>query len=142
MAGANPLVIEKVETLPSHLPVTEAQFQAVMGQQDSLARAGSEGRLYMADYAVLDGLETSDFPGGQKYVCAPLALFAVPSQVAVPSQDAKPRYGGNKSSLVPVAIQCHQQPGSNNPIFYPAASRDASVLQVAWMIGQNHCANR
>jgi len=136
VAGANPLVIEKVETLPSHFPVTEAQFQAVMGQQDSLARAGSEGRLYMADYAVLDGLETSDFPGGQKYVCAPLALFAVPSQVAVPSQDAKPRYGGNKSSLVPVAIQCHQQPGSNNPIFTPPPAGTPQSCKWSWMMAK------
>jgi hypothetical protein len=60
--------------------------------------------MYLADYALLDGAEAGDFPNGQKYLAAPLALFVV-----------------NKATgrLQPVAIQCHQRPGPDNPVFTP-----------------------
>jgi arachidonate 15-lipoxygenase len=107
VAGPNPLVIEQVKTLPDNFPVTDAQYQAVMGEQDALAVAAQEGRLYLADYKVLEGVKTGNFPSAQKYLCAPLALFAVPAGTS-PGR-----------SLVPVAIQCGQQPGPDTPIFTP-----------------------
>ena len=65
-------------------------------------------RLYIADYKIFDGVKAGDFPPEYtKYLCAPLALFAVPQ-----ADDCS-------KSLVPVAIQCHQDPSSENPIFTP-----------------------
>jgi arachidonate 15-lipoxygenase len=106
VAGPNPLVIEQVSKLDYRFPVTEAQYQSVMGSQDSLVVAGQEGRLYLADYAAFDGALNGSFPSAQKYLAAPLALFAVP-------QSSTPR------GLVPVAIQCAQRPGPLNPIITP-----------------------
>ncbi|WP_299412523.1 lipoxygenase family protein [Acaryochloris sp. IP29b_bin.148] len=122
VAGANPLVLEQCQILPDHFPVTNEQYQAVMGSADSLQKAGQEGRLYLTDYAVLDQLEAGTFPDTQKYVYAPLALFAVPAT--------------GSGSLVAVAIQCQQQPGPENPIFTPPADQSPQSEQWAWLMAK------
>jgi arachidonate 15-lipoxygenase len=109
VAGPNPLVIERLSKLDDRFPVTDAQYQEVMGSQDSLAAAGQEGRLYLADYAAFDGVLNGSFPSAQKYLAAPLALFAVPQS-------------GAWRGLAPVAIQCAQRPGPRNPIITPSNS--------------------
>ncbi|HYO68169.1 MAG TPA: hypothetical protein VEU33_19030, partial [Archangium sp.] len=79
LAGPNPALLQGIDSLPEKFPVTDAQFQSVMGPDDTLARAGREGRLYLLDYAVFQGIPTGQTSGGQKYIEAPLALFAVPA---------------------------------------------------------------
>lgn len=104
VAGPNPLIIERMKALDTRLPITEEQYQSVVGKQDSLEKAVADGRLYLADYSAFDGAVNGSFPAAQKYNYAPLALFAVPP-------------GGQ--SLLPVAIQCSPRPGPDNPIFLP-----------------------
>ena len=103
VAGPNPLMIQRVTQLDDRFPVSREHFQSVLSN-DSLEAAGQEGRLYLADYRMLESVESGSFPDAQKYVYAPLALFAVEK--------------GSKQ-LVPVAIQCRQRPGSDNPILTP-----------------------
>ncbi|MCM1983511.1 lipoxygenase family protein [Lyngbya confervoides] len=121
VAGPNPLVIQQIQSLPAKFPVSDPQFHAVMGPADSLAKAGSEGRLYLADYAVLEGVKTSAFPKAQKYLSAPLLLLAVP-------QGAR--------SLIPVAIQCDQVPGPTNPVFIPPAEGTPQAEKWSWLIAK------
>ena len=123
VAGPNPLIIERMKALDARLPITEEQYQSVMGTQDSLEKAVADGRLYLADYSVFDGALDGSFPAAQKFNYAPLALFAVPP-------------GGQ--SLVPVAIQCAPQPGPANPIFLP---RDGDSWLIAKTIVQIADAN-
>jgi arachidonate 15-lipoxygenase len=106
IAGPNPMLIKGIKSLPAHFPLTLAQFQAVMGAEDSITAAASEHRLYLLDYAELAFLaeQPGNTDGLTKYVFAPMALFAL----------AK-----GSSTLVPVAIQCGQDPASN-PLFFPA----------------------
>jgi arachidonate 15-lipoxygenase len=103
VAGANPLVIRQVAGLDDRFPVTDAQFRSVL-PGDSLAAAGQEGRLYLADYRALATAQEGHFRGVPKFLSAPLALFALEKTAR---------------ALVPVAIQCEQQPGSDNPVFTP-----------------------
>ena len=118
VAGPNPLMIERMKALDARLPITEEQYQSVMGTEDSLEKAVADGRLYLADYSVFDGALNGSFPAVQKYNYAPLALFAVPL-------DGQSR----GQSIVPVAIQCAPQPGPANPIFLP---RDGD----SWLIAK------
>jgi arachidonate 15-lipoxygenase len=104
VAGPNPLMIDRMKALDGRLPITEEQYQSVMGTEDSLAKALANGRLYLADYSVFDGAIDGSFPVAQKFNYAPLALFAVPP---------------DGQSLVPVAIQCAPRPGPDNPIILP-----------------------
>ncbi|WP_437963415.1 lipoxygenase family protein [Sorangium sp. So ce260] len=119
VAGPNPLVLERVASPGASFPVTDAQYRAVMGKDDSLASAGKEGRLYLADYKALSQLVPGTAPDQQKYVEAPLALFAVPAA------------GSPSRKLRPVAIQCAQTPGAASPIFTPSDG-------VAWEVAKLH----
>lgn len=104
VAGANPLMLQRVASLDERFPVSDVEFRITL-PSDSLAAAGAEGRLFLADFAALAAVEAGDFPHGQKYLYAPLALFATDRTT---------------KELVPVAIQCSQIPGSESPIFTPA----------------------
>ncbi|NXW59297.1 LOXE3 isomerase, partial [Eurystomus gularis] len=59
------------------------------------------GRLFLADYALLEGLPTGSLGGEPQFVAAPLCLLWLEP-------------GGR---LLPVAIQLSQHPGT--PIFVP-----------------------
>ncbi|NET56375.1 MAG: lipoxygenase [Symploca sp. SIO2E6] len=108
VAGPNPLVIKQMTKEEPRFPVTDDQYQSVMGTSDSIQQAISEGRLYLADYRVFEDALQGTYPQEQKYICGPLAMFAVPEK------DHK-----HYPYLCPIAIQCFQQPESNNPIFTP-----------------------
>lgn len=101
VAGPNPMVIRRLESALDHFRVTDEHLQAAI-PCDTLGAAFAEGRVYLCDYKLLDNAEPNDFPHGQKYLYAPLALFVLPP---------------NGKHLVPVAIQCKQQPARDNPIF-------------------------
>ncbi|HEY7428104.1 MAG TPA: lipoxygenase family protein [Gemmataceae bacterium] len=103
VAGPNPIMIHRVAELDDRFPVTEAHYRMSLSN-DSLEAAKQEGRLFLSDYQILEQVENGRFPDAQKYIYAPLALFAVD------------RVSGK---LVPVAIQCQQKPGDDNPIFTP-----------------------
>ncbi|NEU77724.1 lipoxygenase family protein [Nostoc sp. UIC 10630] len=124
VAGYNPVMIERVTTLSDRFPVTDEHYQAVMGNDDSLAAAGLEGRLYLADYKILDGAINGTFPHEQKYLYAPLALFALPK-------------GSDPTRLLrPVAIQCGQTPDPDYPIVTPNSGKYSwlfakTVVQIA-----------
>jgi arachidonate 15-lipoxygenase len=124
VAGYNPVMIERVTSLSDRFPVKDEQYQAVMGSDDSLAVAGQEGRLYLTDYGILDGAINGTYPHEQKYVYAPLALFALPK-------------GSDPARLLrPVAIQCGQSPGPDYPIITPNSGKYAwlfakTVVQIA-----------
>ena len=121
VAGPNPMMLARVPAPPETLPVGEEHYRAAMGPGDTLEAAGREGRLYLCDYAMLDGAECGTFPAGQKYLTAPLALFAVPP------------VGARSRALRPVAIQCAQRPGPEAPVFGP---RDG----IPWLMAKT-CVN-
>jgi arachidonate 15-lipoxygenase len=108
LAGGTPTTLTGVRALGANFPVTEALFQRVV-PGDSLDRARGEGRLFVLDYAVFDGLAGGMSNGVQKYAYAPIALF-VRTRAA----------GGQSAKLMPVAIQCSQRPGPDAPLFTPA----------------------
>lgn len=126
VAGPNPMLIRGIDTLPATLPLSDAQYRAAMAADDSLAAALAEHRVYLLDYKELDYLAAVPgvTDGLTKHVFAPIALFAIPK-------------GGTR--MVPVAIQCGQDP-AKHPLFFPAAQGSApgwgwqmakTVVQVA-----------
>jgi arachidonate 15-lipoxygenase len=105
VAGPNPLVITKMTGPLAKFPVSNAQFQSVMGSDDNLDTAIAQARVYIADYAILDWVVDWSHLTYQKHLWAPIAMFAVPQRTAA----------GRR--LQAVAIQVAQQPGADNPIF-------------------------
>jgi arachidonate 15-lipoxygenase len=100
VAGPNPVMLTRVDRLDERVPITAALFRSVL-PHDSLGAALAGGRLYLADYGVLAGIEPGYVGGIRKHVFAPSALFAV-DQVS--------------GDLTPVSIRCDQASG---PIFTP-----------------------
>jgi arachidonate 15-lipoxygenase len=127
VSGANPLVIERLPKLLDKFPVTDAQYQSVMGANDSLQTALAENRLYITDYEVLSEIKpaTIDIENDivQKYIYHPIALFAV-----------EPGDCPNRR-LVPVAIQCEQDP-KDNPIFVAPNLNSSLSERWAWQIAK------
>ena len=85
IAGPNPVMLQRLKTLDERMKITNEMFR-IAAPKDSLNAALAEGRLYLADYALLDGAELGTYPNGQKYLYAPLALFVITSlTVALPT---------------------------------------------------------
>lgn len=133
VSGPNPMLIQRATALPAKFPLSDAQYRQVMGAGDSLADAAASGRLYLLDYEGLGDMAptgpVSKPLTGTGYVCAPVALFA------------RPKTG---RSLVPVAIQCGQDPALN-PIFLRVddtanAGKPAEWNRGAYLVdGLGHC---
>ncbi len=104
VAGPNPTMLRCMGSRDERILLTDEQLR-LASPGDSLDAAFAERRLFLADYAALDGVELGTSPVGQKYVYAPLAVF-----VALPKS----------GDLLPVAIQSKQRPGADNPVFTPA----------------------
>jgi arachidonate 15-lipoxygenase len=120
VAGPNPMLIRGIDALPATLPLSDAQYRAVMGAGDSLAAALTEHRVYLLDYKELDYLAAvpGQTDGLTKHVFAPIALFAIPK---------------DSTGIVPVAIQCGQDPATH-PLFFPAAQ--GSALAWGWQMAK------
>jgi len=122
VAGPNPVMLKQVKKIDSGLSITNEQYLGVVSG-DSLEAALQEGRLYQADYSKLNALMSGSFGGFQKYMYAPVALFAVPPDK---HQD---------KNLLPIAIRCQQTPDNDSGIFTPADEDNwmtaKTVLQMA-----------
>ncbi|MBD2501881.1 lipoxygenase family protein [Anabaena azotica] len=126
VAGPNPLVLQRVTQIDVRLPITEDKYSEVAnyyGVSDNLNQAIAEGRIYLADYTVLDTIVNGNFPVKQKYISAPLALFAVP-----PSNYSD-------RSLFPVAISYQQTSISNDWIVFTPLVSDTNAD--TWMTAKN-----
>jgi arachidonate 15-lipoxygenase len=117
VAGPNPLVISKLMAPLQKFPITNEQFQSAMGTSDDLGTAIAQGRVYIADYGTLDWLVDGSWLTYQKYLGAPIAMFAVPQGT------------GSDRRLQAVGIQAGQQPGPSNPIVHRPQSGSSSL---AW----------
>jgi arachidonate 15-lipoxygenase len=130
VAGSNPVVLQRLTSPDSRLPITEDNYSSIankFGIADSLATALEEGRLYLADYALLDGLVNGTFLSTdiqqQKYVFAPVALFAVP-----------PNSSSNRD-LFPVAISYQEPSVSYQWITFTPLNADSNGEP--WMTAKN-----
>jgi len=112
VAGPNPLVIAQVTELSQLAWLSEAEYQSVF-PGDTLADAVASGRLYLADYSVLATVDAGSFPDQQKYLCAPLALFAVKS-----------------GALTPVAIQISET------VFTPTTADETTNAYWTWLMAK------
>lgn len=122
--GPNPLVITRLTEPLVKFPLTDAMYRQAMGDGDNLADALAQGRVYVADYEVLNGALLGTFPSWQKYMAAPIAMFAVP-----PAGSADRR-------LVPVAIQLGQVPGTDTPLLVRPEAGAGAAVQRDWQMAK------
>ncbi|XP_064593973.1 polyunsaturated fatty acid lipoxygenase ALOX8-like [Zonotrichia leucophrys gambelii] len=103
LSGVNPVLLRRCRRLPPNFPVTGDTVAPSLGTGTTLAQEMEAGRLFLADYSMLEGLPTGTIGGRPQFVAAPLCLLWL-----------SPR-----GRLLPVAIQLSQHPGPGSPIFVP-----------------------
>lgn len=119
VAGTNPIMIRRLAQAQPNFPITNELYQRTL-PHDSLDAAMAEGRLYVADYKILDGITPGTYEGLDKTIFAPIALYA---------WDTKAK------QLTAVAIQCTQKPG---PIFTPQDGNSWRMARAAVTIADGN----
>lgn len=109
--GPNPMLIAVVAKLNANYGITDKGYKSIMGEDDSLAAAIQEKRLFVCDYAELEKLTENDSQLFQsRFVPSPIAFFAR-------AKAAK--------SLTPVAIQTYQNQSDGDIVYArEAGTRD------------------
>ncbi|XP_071396432.1 hydroperoxide isomerase ALOXE3-like [Centroberyx affinis] len=102
--ATNPNVIQRCSELPSNFPVTEEMVKPFLQPGSSLQREMEKGNIFLCDYKRMDGLPTRVYDGQPLHLTAGLCLL----------------YMNPENKLMPIAIQLHQQPSKQNPIFLPS----------------------
>ena len=75
------------------------------------------GYVYLVDYWLLDDVPTVHRDADHRYMAAPLVLLYV-------------RASGD---LVPLAIQLHQRPAADNPVWTPRDRPEHWILAKLWV---------
>ncbi|XP_023262819.1 hydroperoxide isomerase ALOXE3-like [Seriola lalandi dorsalis] len=102
--GINPNVIKKCSELPPNFLVTEEMVRPFLEEDSSLEEEMEDGKIFLYDQKKMDGIPARDYNGEPLDVTAGLCLF----------------YLNPEDKLMPIAIQLHQQPSEDNPIFLPS----------------------
>lgn len=114
------------------MPISDEIFQKVLGDTTvTLQHALEQNRLYVCDYAALEGAKTNKVHDEQRYLAAPIALFYW-------NPTPPPGYPPGAGVMQPIAIQLGQQfNAETTPIFTPndaANANDANGLK--WKIAK------
>jgi arachidonate 15-lipoxygenase len=132
VAGTNPVLLEQVrERMPDNFPVTDAHLARALnalGEDPvTLAAALAQGRLYLVDMSILDGLSTTNALGTglKQYLWAPMSLFL-----------SVERRGCPQRPLVPIAIQLGQSPGGGTKIYTPVRPEDDAEAACRWAMAK------
>ena len=127
LAGTSPVSLRwlppgGLTQFKQRMPVTASQFAAAR-PGDTLGAAEAEGRLFTIDYAILEGIEAGQSWGWQKWLTAPIALFALTP---------------DRATLMPVAIQCGGQHGPDTPIFTPADGMAWQLAKTTFQVAESN----
>nr|XP_043904896.1 hydroperoxide isomerase ALOXE3-like [Solea senegalensis] len=102
--GNNPNMIKRCSELPENFPVTQEMVKPFLEKGTSLQEEMKKGNIFIFDEKKMDGIRPRDNDGEPMPVTAGLCLF----------------YMNPENKLKPIAIQLHQQPSEQNPIFLPS----------------------
>ncbi|XP_078376634.1 allene oxide synthase-lipoxygenase protein-like isoform X3 [Oculina patagonica] len=118
--GCNPDTIKRCTKLPSKFPVTQEMIGNLLDSGDTLQQAMKEGRVYLVDYEILVDIPhygTLNSNLERRYTCPALGLFYVKSS----------------GDIVPIAIQLHQKPSKENPIWTPNDDELEWIYAKMWL---------
>ncbi|XP_056150863.1 hydroperoxide isomerase ALOXE3-like [Lampris incognitus] len=102
--ATNSNVIQRCKKLPSNFPVTEEMVKPFLEDGSTLQMEMEKGNVFICNYKMMDGLPTRMENGELLPLTAGLCLL----------------YSNPENKLMPIAIQLHQQPSVQNPIFLPS----------------------
>ncbi|XP_041815313.1 hydroperoxide isomerase ALOXE3-like [Chelmon rostratus] len=112
--AVNPNVIKRCSVLPSNFPVTEQMVKPFLEKGSSLKREMEKGNILLCDFKRMDGMPVKGNNDEPLHATPGLCLF----------------YMNPENKLMPIAIQLHQKPSKENPIFLP------SDLETDWLLAK------
>eukprot|EP00092_Neocalanus_flemingeri_P002831 GFUD01003029.1.p1 GENE.GFUD01003029.1~~GFUD01003029.1.p1 ORF type:complete len:775 (-),score=184.02 GFUD01003029.1:82-2406(-) len=121
--GALPVLIKRLDSLPSNFPVTDSILGKSLQRGSSLAEEMTQGNIFLQDFEMLDGVSTVKIDGVPLALPCPMVLY----------------YLRPSDELVPIAIQLGQQPGQEFPIWTPNDNGEDWLWAKMWVgsaIGQ------
>ncbi|XP_037606919.1 hydroperoxide isomerase ALOXE3-like [Sebastes umbrosus] len=110
--GVNPNVIKRCSEIPPNFPVTEEMVKPFLAEGSSLRKEMERGNIFLYDQKRMDGIPPRANDGEPLHVTAGLCLL----------------YLNPENKLMPIAIQLHQQPSEQNPIYLPSDSETDWLL--------------
>ncbi|XP_031434748.1 polyunsaturated fatty acid 5-lipoxygenase isoform X2 [Clupea harengus] len=111
--GCNPVIIQKCHKIPDKFPVSHDMVKDYLEREITLEEEVKAGNIFLADYDVMDGVTAnSTDPCTMQYLAAPVCLL----------------YRNQRNKIMPLAIQLHQAPGEDNPIFLPSDAENDWLL--------------
>ncbi|XP_061609951.1 hydroperoxide isomerase ALOXE3-like [Phyllopteryx taeniolatus] len=119
--GLNPCLIRRCSELPPNFPVTEEMVKPFLEKDSSLNNDMKKGNIFLYDQKRLSGIPGKLYHGEKLSVPAPLCLL----------------YLNPEKKLLPIAIQVHQQPSKENPIFLPSDSETDWLLAKIFVTNTN-----
>ncbi|XP_062374878.1 polyunsaturated fatty acid 5-lipoxygenase [Sardina pilchardus] len=116
--GCNPVILQKCHKIPDKFPVTHEMVKDCLEREMTLEEEVEAGNIFIADYEVLDGVTANcTDPCTPQYLAAPFCLL----------------YRNKRNRIMPLAIQLHQEPGEDNPIFLPSDDEYDWLLAKIWV---------
>ncbi|XP_076828965.1 arachidonate 12-lipoxygenase, 12S-type [Brachyhypopomus gauderio] len=115
--GSNPRMIERCRELPSNFHVTGDMVQQFLGPNTTLDKEIKDGKVFLVDHAVMDGIPANSIRNQKQHIAAPLCLL----------------YEHPDDGLIPIAIQLEQDPSMDTPIFLPNDPPLAWLLAKIWV---------
>ncbi|XP_061125676.1 hydroperoxide isomerase ALOXE3-like [Syngnathus typhle] len=110
--GINPCLIRCCSELPPNFKVREEMVKPYLEIGMPLYNEFMRGNMFLYDLKILSGIPGKLYHGKELQVPAPLCLL----------------YLNPEKKLVPIAIQVHQEPSEENPIFLPSDSETDWLL--------------
>uniref|UniRef100_A0A672KT59 Arachidonate 5-lipoxygenase n=1 Tax=Sinocyclocheilus grahami TaxID=75366 RepID=A0A672KT59_SINGR len=118
--GCNPVMISKCMNLPDNFAVTQEMVESSLDRGLTLQEELKAGNIYIADYAVLEGVQANATdPDTQQYLAAPFCLL----------------YKNSQNEIIPIAIQLSRQTtaGVGNTVFLPSDNQYDWMLAKIWV---------
>ncbi|XP_073695195.1 polyunsaturated fatty acid 5-lipoxygenase-like [Garra rufa] len=118
--GPNPVMIRKCMNLPDKFAVTHGMVKGSLERGLTLQEELKAGNIYLADYAILEGVQANDTdPNTKQYLAAPFCLL----------------YKNSHNEIVPIAIQLSRQTtaGVGNTVFLPSDNEYDWMLAKMWV---------
>ncbi|XP_069466661.1 polyunsaturated fatty acid 5-lipoxygenase-like isoform X2 [Ambystoma mexicanum] len=116
--GSNPVMISKCKEIPAKFQVTSEMVKSSLQRNLTLEEELQHGNIFIVDYKLLDGIPANTLDAHTvQYVAAPMCLL----------------YKNIEQEIVPIAIQIHQKPGPDNPVFLPSDSNYDWLLAKIWV---------
>uniref|UniRef100_A0A673J5I8 Arachidonate 5-lipoxygenase-like n=1 Tax=Sinocyclocheilus rhinocerous TaxID=307959 RepID=A0A673J5I8_9TELE len=118
--GCNPVVIRKCMNLPDKFAVTQEMVEGSLDRGLTLHEELKAGNIYIADYAILAGVQANATdPDTKQYLAAPFCLL----------------YNNSQNEILPIAIQLSRQTtaGVGNTVFLPSDNQYDWMLAKMWV---------